>query len=134
MRQLVFAYLICNGDAHAKNFSVLQGLDGEWSASPAYDLPTTHPYGDTTMALTINGKNREDVGRGDFIALGREVGVRRKAVDSLIDELITKSARWLPQLGELPFDPRRTHKLVSVPQWPFSAISASIGGLACAAY
>jgi serine/threonine-protein kinase HipA len=111
LRQVAFAYLSCNGDAHAKNFSVLQRLDGEWSISPAYDLPTTHPYGDTTMALTINGKNREDVGRADFVALGREVGVRRKAVESLLDELVTKSTRWLPQLDELPFDQRKIHKL-----------------------
>jgi hypothetical protein len=26
-------------------------------------------------------------------------------------ELISKSARWLPHLDELPFDPRTVHKL-----------------------
>jgi serine/threonine-protein kinase HipA len=44
IRQLAFAYLTGNGDAHAKNFSVLQGLDGEWRVSPVYDVqsfPTT---------------------------------------------------------------------------------------------
>jgi hypothetical protein len=35
IRQLAFAYLTGNGDAHAKNFSVLQGLDGEWRIAPA---------------------------------------------------------------------------------------------------
>lgn len=111
LQQVAFAYLSCNGDAHAKNFSVLQHLDGEWSVSPAYDLPTTHPYGDTTLALRINGKDREDVGRDDFVALGEEVGVRRRAVQSLLDELIASSARWLPRLDELPFDQRQVHKL-----------------------
>ncbi|MGH8960008.1 MAG: type II toxin-antitoxin system HipA family toxin [Jatrophihabitantaceae bacterium] len=55
--QLAFAYLTGNGDAHAKNFSVLQSLDGEWRVSPAYDLPSSQPYGDTTMALSIGGRS-----------------------------------------------------------------------------
>ena len=70
LKQAVFAYLTCNGDAHAKNFSVRCLPDGEWRVTPAYDLPTSHPYGDTTMALSVNGRRREDIGRGDFVALG----------------------------------------------------------------
>lgn len=111
LQQLAFDYLICNGDAHAKNFSVLQPPDGEWVVSPAYDVPTTHPYGDTTMAMTINGKNREDIGRADFVALGEAVGVRRKAVQSVLDELIARFDGWIGRLDELPFDQRRVHKL-----------------------
>ena len=38
MRQFAFAYLTGNGDAHAKNFSILRVGD-EWRASPAYDVP-----------------------------------------------------------------------------------------------
>lgn len=111
IQQLAFDYLICNGDAHAKNFSVLQQPDGEWSVSPAYDLPTTHPYGDATMAMTINGKDREDIGRADFIALGEEVGVRRRAVESLLDALVMKLDPSAMRLEELPFDQRKVHKL-----------------------
>ncbi len=48
IRQLVFAYLIGNRDAHAKNFSVVQTLDGEWRVSPLYDSPSSYLYGDTT--------------------------------------------------------------------------------------
>lgn len=49
--QLAFAYLTGNGDMHAKNLSV--GIDrrGEWRVTPAYDVPSSYPYGDTTMAL-----------------------------------------------------------------------------------
>ena len=42
--------LSANGDAHAKNFSVLQQPDGEWRVAPAYDVPTSQPYGDSTLA------------------------------------------------------------------------------------
>ena len=39
LRQFAFAYLSGNGDAHAKNFSILE--NGEWRVAPAYDLPCT---------------------------------------------------------------------------------------------
>ncbi|WP_326549788.1 HipA domain-containing protein [Micromonospora sp. NBC_01813] len=58
-----------NGDAHAKNFSVRQGVDGEWRVSPAYDTPSSYPYGDTTMALSIGGRSGGDFSATDFSSL-----------------------------------------------------------------
>ncbi len=111
LRQLVFAYLCCNGDAHAKNFSVLQAPDGEWQVSPLYDIPSSHPYGDHSMALSVNGRDREDITRACYLALGRSVGLPAKAVHRVIDELIGRVPRWIGRLEALPFDPRRVHKL-----------------------
>jgi serine/threonine-protein kinase HipA len=111
LKQTVFAYLTCNGDAHAKNFSVCRFPDGEWRVTPAYDLPTSHPYGDTTMALPINGRHREDIGRADFIALGEAVGLRARAVERALDELRGRVEIWIADLDTLPFDERRIHKL-----------------------
>lgn len=51
LAQLVFAYITGNGDAHAKNFSVLQGINGEWRPSPAYDVPSSQPYGQHNGAV-----------------------------------------------------------------------------------
>ncbi len=111
LRQLVFAYLTCNGDAHAKNFSVLRSASGEWSVSPAYDLPSSHPYGDTSMALSVNGRSREDIGRSDYLALASATGVRVRAAERVIDELLAALPQWIGRLDELPFDERRVHKL-----------------------
>lgn len=110
LRQFAFAYLTCNGDAHAKNFSVLEEA-GEWRVSPLYDAPSSHPYGDTTTALSLGGKRREDIGRKDFIALGGLVGVPERAVHKALDELVERAELWLPRLEELPFDEGRLHKL-----------------------
>jgi serine/threonine-protein kinase HipA len=96
-----------NGDAHAKNFSVLE-RDGEWRVSAAYDTPTTSPYGDTTMALTLNGKRGERIGREDFVAVGDTAGVNRRAV---LDGPLTKAASWIGEVADLTFDPRTVHKL-----------------------
>ena len=110
LKQFAFAYLSCNGDAHAKNFSVLRS-EGEWRPTPMYDVPTSHVYRDYTMALTLNGKDREDIGRGDFIALGEAVGVRAPAVERALDELCASVDRWIDDLDALPFDAGLVQKL-----------------------
>ena len=69
LAQLAYAWVTGNGDAHAKNFSVLQEPDGEWRVSPAYDVPTTQPYGDSSAAMPVNGRVR-DLGVRDLHALG----------------------------------------------------------------
>ncbi|MCA8973972.1 MAG: HipA domain-containing protein [Planctomycetes bacterium] len=109
LQQFAFAYLTCNGDAHAKNFSIVH--DGEWRVAPAYDLPSSQPYGDHVMAMTIQGKEREDIGRSDFLALGRAGSIPPKATARVLDELLAAMPSWLDRLGELPFDSRRIHKL-----------------------
>lgn len=40
-RLILFNYLIGNGDAHLKNFSLLENSDGDMVLSPAYDLLNT---------------------------------------------------------------------------------------------
>jgi serine/threonine-protein kinase HipA len=51
-RLLVFNYLIGNGDAHLKNFSLMETEQGDYVLSPAYDLICTALHiDDNTMAL-----------------------------------------------------------------------------------
>jgi serine/threonine-protein kinase HipA len=111
IRQLAFAYLTGNGDAHAKNFSVLQGLDGEWKIAPAYDLPTSYLYGDQTMALSIGGRSGGDFKASDFVALGQKLGVPERAVRRVLVDITDRADPWLEELGSLPFDRGRLLKL-----------------------
>lgn len=114
LKQFAFAYLICNGDAHAKNFSVRR-VGNEWRVTPAYDVPTSYVYDDHTMALTLNAKRKEDIGRQDFVALGAAVGVRAPAVERVLDELCERVGLWIDELTELPFDPgvlRKLHRAI----------------------
>ncbi len=111
IRQLAFAYLTCNGDAHAKNFSVLCDATGEWRVSPAYDLPSSHLYGDHTTALSIGGKTDERIGRSDFVTLGESVAVRARATERMLSDLVERADDWLPGIDDLPFDARTLHKL-----------------------
>jgi serine/threonine-protein kinase HipA len=110
LKQLAFAYLSCNGDAHAKNFSVRRH-GSEWRVTAAYDVPTSYVYGDHTMALTLNGRRKEDIGRDDFISLGAAVGVRAPAVERALDGLCERVDAWIDGVGGLPFDGGMLEKL-----------------------
>jgi serine/threonine-protein kinase HipA len=111
VRQLAFAYLTGNGDAHAKNFSVLRDVDGEWRVSPVYDTPSSYPYGDTTMALSIGARTGGDFGAADFVNLGARLGVPERAVRTVLSELVDRSEAWRPDLAMLPYDKGRIAKL-----------------------
>ena len=108
--QLVFAILAANGDAHAKNFSVLQQPSGEWRISPAYDVPTTHPYGDSTLAMPVNGR-RSDVGARDVEALAAQLGLPASATRRVLRQATERVELWLPLLDDLPYDLGRRRKL-----------------------
>lgn len=113
LAQLVFAILSGNGDAHAKNFSVLQRPDGEWRVSPAYDVPTSQPYGDTTLAMAVNGR-RSDPGARDLVALGSAIGLPEAASHRVLRTAVERVDDWLPLLDGLPYDAGRRRKLVRV--------------------
>jgi serine/threonine-protein kinase HipA len=85
-----------NGDAHAKNFSILQNRDGEWRVAPAYDLPSTYLYQDYTMALPVRTPPSGDLGRGDFITLGADIGLRADAVQKILEQQAKRVDLWLP--------------------------------------
>lgn len=114
LAQLVFAYLSGNGDAHAKNFAVLRGSDGEWRPSPAYDLPSSYVYGDTTMALSVAGRTSSDLGGKDFRALAAAAALPDRAATKIIAEQVERVDSWLTLLDDLPFDGGRLTKLKRV--------------------
>lgn len=115
LEQLVFSVLSANGDAHAKNFSVLQQPDGEWRVSPAYDVPTSQPYGDSTLAMPVNGR-RSDVGASDVHALATELGLPANATRRVLRQATERVELWLPLLESLPYDVGRRRKLRRVVQ------------------
>ena len=113
LAQLTFAILTGNGDAHAKNFSVLQHPDGEWFVSPAYDVPSSQPYGDSTLAMPVNGRH-SDVGAVDVLALGSALGLPDATGRRVLRRAVEQVDAWLPLLDDLPYDRGRRSKLVRV--------------------
>ncbi len=107
-KQLVFIWLIGNGDAHAKNFSILEGQLGEWTISPAYDLLCTRFYEDREsreMTLAIKGVS-SDWNREFLPESAREMRVPRLAAEKIIDNQLKVLAALPDQIidGALPFE------------------------------
>jgi serine/threonine-protein kinase HipA len=114
LAQMVFAYVSGNGDAHAKNFSVLQDRTGRWAPAPAYDVPSSQPYGDNTLALSVDGRRDGNIPRSSWVALGVHLGLPERAAERTVDRVATAVDRWVDGLDRLPFDPGRITKLAKV--------------------
>ena len=89
----MFNYLFSNGDAHLKNFSVLETIDRDFVLSPAYDLICTRLHlSDSDMALN-EGLFSDDYETDsfianafyafdDFVVFGQRIGIPQKRVQT----------------------------------------------------
>jgi serine/threonine-protein kinase HipA len=109
LRQLALACLTGNGDAHAKNLAMVYA--DEWRISPAFDLPSSYLYGDTTVAPTVAGCGGADVPRRAFVEFGATLGLPDRGVAGILDELCDRADPWLPDLDALPFPAATLRKL-----------------------
>lgn len=85
-RLFIFAWLTGNGDLHAKNASIIN-VEGEWRIAPIYDVPSTLPFGDHTMALSLGGRDH-DLSRKSFLQFADSIGLPATAVDKVIEEML----------------------------------------------
>jgi serine/threonine-protein kinase HipA len=86
--RVLLSYLIGNGDAHLKNYSVLETDAGRLRLSPAYDIVCSRlliPREDG-CALTINGKHNK-VRRRDFAALANCLQIPDKVHAEIMERL-----------------------------------------------
>ena len=88
---MLFNFVFANGDAHIKNFSVLQTSQGDYSLSPAYDLINTLIHIPTGYIFALEkglypGWNSESGAFGsDFLKFGRLIGLDEKTARREID-------------------------------------------------
>lgn len=92
---IIYNFLICNGDAHLKNFSVIETEMGDFKLSPAYDLINTKLHvEDTIFALErglLNGNATAYMPLGvtngaTFIEFGKRLGLQEKTIRREIDK------------------------------------------------
>lgn len=93
----VFNFVFCNGDAHLKNFSLLEDLQGKFKLSPAYDLLNTRLHVDDEIFAMRKGLFVEPkseyfygpssavVGRTLFV-FGRLIGLPDTSVKKVLDD------------------------------------------------
>lgn len=94
---IVFNYLFSNGDAHLKNYSVIETRQGDYILSPAYDLINTSLHVDDTAMALQNGLFKDDYSTESFESNGfyayddfYEFGLKIGLVKSRIIKILNK--------------------------------------------
>ena len=98
LRRLVFTFLIGNGDAHGKNYSVL--YHGRKAAlSPMYDVMSTAIYPEVSkrMAMKIDGEYAfRWITRQKFLRQAEKLGLAARTMDKEIDRMRRKIEKQAP--------------------------------------
>ena len=100
---VVFNYAFSNGDAHLKNFSLLENESGDYLMSPAYDLVNTRIHvDDTDFALSKKlflddyqsaaWKKSGHASALDFLEFGKRIGVVESRCTKLLAPFLERQA------------------------------------------
>jgi serine/threonine-protein kinase HipA len=100
---VLFNYAFSNGDAHLKNFSLLENTSGDYLMSPAYDLVNTHIHvDDTDFALSKKlflddyqsaaWKKSGHASALDFLEFGKRIGVVESRCTKLLAPFLERQA------------------------------------------
>jgi serine/threonine-protein kinase HipA len=92
LQAVTFNALIGNGDAHAKNFSLLHHASGALTLAPLYDLLCTLHYGDDRLAMYIDNVHRTSrVTTERIVNEAARWGLARDHSLTIIENLLTKA-------------------------------------------
>lgn len=98
---IAFNYLFSNGDAHLKNFSILETINGDYILSPAYDLVNTRIHVDDADFALHGGMFNDNyeseimkkngwVGLEDFHEFANRLKFSHKRRDKLLKPFLDK--------------------------------------------
>lgn len=110
--------LIGNGDAHAKNFSLLHHANGALALTPLYDLMCTLCYGDDQLAMYVDNvhrTNRLTVER--IVNEAAHWGMQRTRAKEIVVDLLEQAPAAIIAAG---------HETAGVPKQLVSTIEAQL--------
>ncbi len=91
---ILFNYLFSNGDAHFKNFSLIETPLGDYKLSPAYDLLNSRLHIDDKDFALDDGLLPPKLAQGkvieQFYSLGEQAGITKKQVEKMFQVLTSK--------------------------------------------
>jgi len=106
-KTVLLNYLLNNGDAHLKNFSVYRTEDGDYRLTPAYDLMNTKMHIPTDRDLALNKGLFKDsfeteshqanrfLAYDDFLEFGKRIGIKEVRVRKLIESFANSQTKVL---------------------------------------
>ena len=101
---VIFNFLFSNGDAHLKNFSLLETIDGDYVLSPAYDLLDTRIHVDEESPFALEDDLFKEGHwsncrvqnpdhhpcKEDFIEFGKTIGINESRVIIILAPFLKK--------------------------------------------
>jgi serine/threonine-protein kinase HipA len=98
---VLFNFLFSNGDAHLKNFSLLESLSGDYLLSPAYDLINTKLHVDDTDFALDKGLFADDYkseqykisghpSKSDFVEFAKRIGVAESRIEKILNPFLER--------------------------------------------
>jgi serine/threonine-protein kinase HipA len=109
-RVVVFNYVFSNGDAHLKNFSLIQTPMGDYQFAPAYDLMSTvlHTPLESDTALDLYPQSMDSpfyasygyYGQLDFRALADRIGILPIRRDRILAQILSSTDKVEKMVGQ----------------------------------
>ena len=123
--RVLFFFIIGNGDAHLKNFSIIYNKQGHIRLSPAYDIVSSKLVipGEEDLALTLNGKKNKITGQ-DFEQLARILKIQTKISYKKILNSIDLINKFIK---ESPLDNNDKIKLLDIVKQRAGRLNLSFG-------
>lgn len=110
---LVFNYLFSNGDAHLKNFAILETPMGDHRLSPAYDLLNTRIHVDDSNFALEEGLLPKHMARttiaGQFKILAEQVEIKPKQFNQIMASML-ESSEEIVELSNASFLEKSTQR------------------------
>jgi serine/threonine-protein kinase HipA len=95
MKILIFNYLFSNGDAHFKNFSLIETSMGDFKLSPAYDLLNSRIHIEDKDFALEDGLLPKNMAQGkvfsQFKFLSEKAGINEKVYDDLLNTMLNQT-------------------------------------------
>ena len=95
MKVLLFNYLFSNGDAHIKNFSLLETPLGDYRLSPSYDLLNSRIHIDDKDFALDDGLLPKNLAHGkisqQFALLAEQAGIPKKFFTDMRELMLSRS-------------------------------------------
>lgn len=91
LQLLLFNYLFSNGDAHLKNFSLIETRWGDYRLSPAYDLLNSHIHIDDAVFALEEGLLPKNLAqgtiKGQFLELANQAEIPQVVVQEMFMQI-----------------------------------------------
>jgi serine/threonine-protein kinase HipA len=95
MKLLIFNYLFSNGDAHYKNFSLIETSMGDFKLSPAYDLLNSRIHVEDKDFALDDGLLPKNLAHGkistQFKILSEKAGISERIYNDILNIMLNKT-------------------------------------------